>query len=159
MGQIHTKDIDFISKDTYKCCQCGSEAVIQPIPWDQQSKCAHCGGQTMSWLWSGWKDNDLRRRYDRASLEIQDVESKLTVSQIGAPIYTFTKEERTVGYGILVVEDFPCEAPWMGSMGACLVKIYAMRRRGDLVEFGVGNEEPPILAWIQANDFADEWSK
>jgi len=157
--RFNTKDIDFTSKDTYKCCRCGFEAVIQPAPWNQQSECPECKGQMMSWLWGGWKKNSLRDRHWKASQELRDIESQLTVSQAGLPILLFTRSERTIGNGVMVVEDIPCEAPWMGALGACKVKIYAMRRRGDLVEFGVGNEEPPIISWISANDFANEWSK
>lgn len=157
--EFHSKDVDFTSKDTYKCCRCGFEAVIQPAPWNRQSECAHCGGQMMSWLWNGWKDNELRKRYQKASDEIREIEANLTVSQIGSPISGFTKEERTIGHGVMIVENVPCEAPWMSGMGACLIKIYAMRRRGDLVEFGIGNQELPIRAWISANDFPDEWPK
>jgi hypothetical protein len=39
------------------------------------------------------------------------------------------------------------------------VKIYGIRRRDGKVEFGIGNEKPPILHWAEAKEFFDEWVK
>ncbi len=125
---FHTKDIDFISNDTYKCCMCGHESVILPVQWDKQSQCPECGGQMMSWEWFGWKDNPIRNRYVKAKDEIREIEGKLSVSQAGYNLSLFTRAERTIGYGVMVVEELPCEAPWMNGLGACNVKIYAIRR-------------------------------
>lgn len=70
---------------------------------------------------------------------------------------SFSEKERTVGDGITTV-SCGSEAPWLSPFGACLVKVYGIRRNENgTVEFGVGNEQPPILAWVTAKDFYNEW--
>lgn len=50
------------------------------------------------------------------------------------------------------------DAPWLGPYGACLVRVHDMRVRADgATEFGIGNEAPPVLAWVTTDDFPDEW--
>lgn len=50
------------------------------------------------------------------------------------------------------------EAPWLGPFGACLVRVYEVRRAEDgTVEFGVGNEKPPVLGWVHKGSFYEEW--
>jgi len=57
--------------------------------------------------------------------------------------------------GALVIGS---EAPWMGVLGAFLVKVYDIRLDAEgSAEFGVGNKRPPVLAWVKAEDFFDEW--
>jgi hypothetical protein len=71
----------------------------------------------------------------------------------------FTEAERTIRVdGSPVILSKGSEAPWLSPLGACLVKVYDFRRREDgKVEFGVGNETPPILGWVTAEEFFDEW--
>lgn len=79
------------------------------------------------------------------------------VSQKSEPFENFTPEERTVGKGVTVVSQ-DSEAPWLTPFGAALVKVYGIRRRPDgVVEFGIGNEARPILGWVTADQFFDEW--
>lgn len=53
------------------------------------------------------------------------------------------------------------EMPWLTWGGAGFVKVYDMRwnEEENRVDFGVGNETLPILGWVQAKDFMDEWPK
>jgi hypothetical protein len=155
-----SKDVEFLSRDCYKCNRCGFERVIQPGSYQEQSRCSFdCDGQMMGWGWNGWKDNPMRQRYYEAQRVVRDIEGELTVSQESQPLDTFTEKERTIGKGLCIVDSLPFQAPWMSALGACNVNIFGIRRRGHLVEFGVGNEKPPILDWITANDFPTEWSK
>ena len=85
------------------------------------------------------------------------------VSQESEPFESFTEEERTIPMSDnrldpLVIRNPGDEAPWLGIFGACFVKVWGMRRRDDgVVEFGLGNEEPPIIAWVTVDSFFDEW--
>lgn len=64
-------------------------------------------------------------------------------------------ERRIKAGGVLEPGD---EAPWITAMGSCLVRVYDIRRGEDgRAEFGVGNETLPILAWVNAEDFFEEW--
>jgi hypothetical protein len=74
-----------------------------------------------------------------------------------AGLSNFTKQELTIGRGLTTVDHLPFEAPWMNGMGACTVKIFEVKRDDGVVKFGVGNEIPPILAWVVADDFYEEW--
>lgn len=90
--------------------------------------------------------------------EVEDYELRLKLEAAG--LSNFTKQELTIGHGLGVVDHLPFEAPWMGSLGSCLVNIYEVKREDDgSVKFGVGNEQPPILDWVSANDFYHEWPK
>lgn len=72
---------------------------------------------------------------------------------------SFTVEERTVGGGVATIEKSGDEAPWLGPLGACRVKVYEMRRNPQTgqIQFGIGNETPPALGWVAATDFYTEW--
>ncbi len=78
------------------------------------------------------------------------------ISQESEPFENFTREERTI-QGLLVVSEAGTIAPWMTPYGAALVKIYGVRRHEGKVQFGIGNEEPPILGWVEALAFYDKW--
>lgn len=66
--------------------------------------------------------------------------------------------DRTLWFGV-AVEGM--EAPWMSGLGACLVKIWDIRRRADgVVEYGIGNETKPPpdkIGWITGDKFYGEW--
>lgn len=87
--------------------------------------------------------------------ECWDYEFKQKLEAAG--LTNFTREELTIGRGITTVDHLPFEAPWRGPFGASLVKVYEVKREDGMVKFGVGNEQPPILAWVVANDFYNEW--
>lgn len=79
---------------------------------------------------------------------------------LGGPLSGFTTQELTIGKGIAVVDRLPFEAPWLNTFGACIVKIFEVKREEDgSVMFGIGNEEPPIIAWVIADAFYKEWPK
>jgi hypothetical protein len=80
------------------------------------------------------------------------------VSQESEPFENFSRGERTVGRGLVTV-GHGSEAPWLTPFGVGLVKVYGIRRNKETgqVEFGIGNEEPPILGWVTADRFYDEW--
>lgn len=78
------------------------------------------------------------------------------MSEESEPFENFTAEERTVGKGIAVVSQ-NSEVPWLTPYGVGLVKVYGIRRREGVVEFGIGNEEPPILGWVTADQFYHEF--
>ena len=74
----------------------------------------------------------------------------------------FTLTERTLVSGFLTVGRSPVEAPLsdraLDGLGIRIVSIHAMRRtEGGVVEFGIGNEAPPILAWVTRDKFSDWW--
>lgn len=48
-------------------------------------------------------------------------------------------------------------APWLSAFGACFVKIWDIRIVDGIVEYGIGNESPPVLGWVKAGDFYSEW--
>lgn len=89
--------------------------------------------------------------------ECQKYEFDLKLNLAGLSF--FTKSELTIGMGLTTVDHLPFVAPWMNGLGACSVKIYEVKREDGVVKFGVGNEEPPIVAWVKADDFYCEWSK
>jgi len=72
----------------------------------------------------------------------------------------FTTKERTLRCG-LVVKNSGTEAPWLNAFGACLVKVWDMKRDEDgTVLFGIGNEKRPPddeIGWVTKNDFYSEW--
>jgi len=79
------------------------------------------------------------------------------VSQDSEPFEDFTEAERNI-HGLLIVKGPGTAVPWLNGYGACLVKIYGIRRSSEgKVEFGIGNEKPPILGWVTADRFFDEW--
>jgi hypothetical protein len=53
------------------------------------------------------------------------------------------------------------EAPWLNAMGACLVKIWDIRREPDnTIMYGIGNETKPSpdeITWVPGGAFFDEW--
>ena len=65
-------------------------------------------------------------------------------------------EKRRIQTGDVL--EIGSEAPWLGPLGACFARVYDLRLDADgVVEFGVGNEKPPVVAWVKAEDFFDEW--
>lgn len=156
---MNTEETEHITKDMLKCSNCGFEKLENPsIDYNEQSRCSQCDyGRMMGWQWPGWKPNELREKQRKINALLAEVEEGLKVCQETDDIKNFTKDERTIGKGVMVVEKLGQKAPWLNGFGACLIKIYGIRRRGDLVEFGIGNEEPPILGWVKANDFFEEW--
>lgn len=66
--------------------------------------------------------------------------------------------DRTLWFG---VAKEGMEAPWITGFGACLVKIWDIRRREDgVVEYGIGNRTRPSdedMAWVTGDKFFDEW--
>ena len=88
--------------------------------------------------------------------DVEDYELNLKLEAAG--LSNFTKQELTIGRGLTMVDHLPYEAPWMGPFGSCVVNIFEVKRGEDgIVKFGVGNEQPPILDWVVADAFYDEW--
>jgi hypothetical protein len=56
-----------------------------------------------------------------------------------------------------VVVEVGSEMPWLSGLGACLVKVHDIRETAGTVEYGIGNEEPPVLAWVTGDRFYNEW--
>ena len=145
-----------------KCHGCGHVALWREgESYDRQSKCTTlgCHGSMMSWDWGGWKAAPERaERYAEQERVRSEAESK-PVSQETEPLDSFTEDERTIPVrgNPLVVNEAGTEAPWMSAFGACLVKVYGMRRLEGQVQFGIGDEELPILGWVGAGDFYEEW--
>ncbi len=152
-----------------KCIRCGhTTAYCEDTEWRYQSDCKQCrdhDGSMLGYGWGGWKLTPERDAYfkkeekDRKQREAaHKIEQQKPEFQYSEPFHKFSKEERTIAKGLLVVEDPGTEAPWLGAFGACFVKVYGIRRAEDgTVEFGVGEETPPISAWVKADDFYGEW--
>lgn len=161
MMTFHSKEIDFLVADVLKCGSCGYEIVDNPeVEYSEKSRCPEChDGQMMGWAWGGWKENPIRKKYWDATRALNEVKGHLSVHQGTQPLRTFSKAERVIGKGLIVVMEVPCEAPVLSGVGAGSCKIYGMRRRGNnLVEFGIGTEtDSQILEWVTADDFYDEW--
>lgn len=83
-----------------------------------------------------------------------------TCNQIHEVWNGITGAERRLWFGI---PNKGCEAPWMGAFGACLVKIWDIRRSADgAIEYGIGNEDEPAadeIGWVTGDKFAREWSQ
>jgi hypothetical protein len=161
MGKVlfdYTKDIGPRDESHLKCNDCGHEAEINPsLSYEKQADCPQCrGGQMMSWDWMGWKDTPERQERSRKFDEEKRKAKGSPVSQDSEPFENFTEGERTI-HNLLVLERPGTEAPWLTAHGAGFVKIYGIRRRDGVVEFGIGNETPPILGWVTADRFYDEW--
>ena len=66
--------------------------------------------------------------------------------------------ERTPWFGIV---SEGTEAPWLNAMGACLVRVWDIRKNAEgVVEYGIGNETRPPdneIAWITKDEFFEEW--
>lgn len=154
----YEKDPGPTDADHLKCNVCGYESRYdRNRPYSLQSECPNSdGGQMMSWNWNGWKDNSLRRDRQKEQAEKRNRKAGEPVSQETEDFAAFSEAERNI-HGLLVVKGPGTEAPWLSGAGACLVKIYGIRRREGRVEFGIGNEHPPILGWVQARDFYREW--
>lgn len=162
------KDFDYRKdpgpKDTehIKCSDCGYEKKEDPnIRYQLQCDCPICGIQMMGWNWMGWKDTpERKKRLAEQERKIEEAKKKARtekVSQKSEPFESFTEEERNI-QGLFVVEGPDEEAPWLTPYGVGLVKIYGIRRGKDgEVEFGIGNEEPPILGWVKDEHFYHEW--
>ncbi len=141
-----------------KCNHCGNEKERNyDLSYEAQADCHVCHrGQMMGWNWMGWKDNKTRK--ERLKKEARRLRRKKNrpVSQKSEPFENFTERERNIK-GLVTVSAPGTEAPWLTPFGAGLVKIYGIRRRKGRVEFGIGNEEPPILGWVTKDEFYDEW--
>lgn len=144
-------------KKHLKCNNCGHEEKINPnVSYEARADCRVCHrGQMMGWDWMGWKNNEARKKR-LEEMEKRAKEPRESISQESEPFENFTERERNIK-GLVTVESPGTEAPWMSPLGACLVKVFGIRRRNGRVEFGVGNEEPPILAWVTKDKFYDEW--
>ncbi len=105
------------------------------------------------------------KELEKLTSELNDaLESKNTKKYINLKkqlghFQEFPKSERTIKVeGESLVLDVGVEAPWLSPFGACLIRIYDIRRNaeGD-VQFGVGNKTLPILGYVKAEAFYDEW--
>ena len=150
-----------------KCHDCGFTIEEDPDKsYDEQMSCPKCGLGTqrmMGFGWGGWKSTPEREAIFKAQEEERrrkqkeyEIEREKPEFQHSESFNDFTDEERTIACG-LQVDDPGTEAPWEGPYGVCMVKIYGIRRKNGVVEFGVGNETPPILDWVKADDFHYEW--
>lgn len=152
-------------KGYLKCNMCGfTTEEIKNLDYKEQGTCCHCFGSMMGYFWGGWKvtpsrkkefkkqEKELERR--RKEYEIESVKPEFQESE---PFENFTDKELTIANGLVIVKKSGTVAPWLGPYGACLIKVYGVRRKNNKVEFGVGNEKPPILAWITAGEFYTEW--
>lgn len=140
-----------------KCSGCGYEKAWNRAKlYKDQSDCPKCKDQMMGIRWAGWADNGHNKNIPA---QPKTAANKEVVSQESEPFDSFNEEERTIAGGLVVVKEAGTEAPWLGAFGACLVKVYGIRRNTetDKVEFGIGNEAPPILGWVTADQFFNEW--
>ena len=149
-------------EENLKCLHCGHEALWKKDEdYDTQSDCIRCGDQMMSRWWGGWgRTIREKREYNKHWRDLEAERERRAaepVSQETEPIKNFSDKERRIHH-VMTFTSIGQEAPWMGPFGASLVKIYGIRRAEDgSVEFGIGNEEPPILGWVHATDFYNEW--
>ena len=160
MKRIDYKATEHITKDVLKCNNCGCERLENPsIEYEYQSECPECGeGQMMGWEWNGWKPHKAREMsWEIRSMQVK-INELLKVSQKSDRLSRFTRQERTIGPGVYI-EELGQVLPWMGALGAASIKVWGIRQRGNVVEYGVGNKEPPILAWVTADSFPKQWSK
>lgn len=158
--RIDTKATEFLDPHKLKCSDCGGETLDDPdLPYPEKRDCQFCHGQMMGWAWYGWKDNEIRKRHWDNVRDRKKIDAELPVSQEGHPISAFTAAELGILPGGKKISSLPAQAPWMSAGGACMVKVYAVRRRGKRVEFGIGNEELPILGWVEKSAFYGEWPK
>ena len=104
--------------------------------------------------WCGWAPNG----HNRGEIKPPDPNPE-PVSQESEPFQSFSASERTIAGGLVTIEKPGTKAPWLSPFGACLVKVYGIRRNPETnrVEFGIGNEKPPILGWVTEDKFYDEW--
>jgi hypothetical protein len=147
-----------------KCCNCGHQVEWDGKDYESNRDCQLCDNQMLSYRWAGWESTPERERMfaeEERQLAEKDRLAKIEASkpefQLSEPFGSFTQQERTVGKGITIIKAPGDEAPILSAFGAALVRVYGIRRKDGIVQFGVGNEEPPILDWIEANDFFDEW--
>ena len=75
------------------------------------------------------------------------------------PINDLNPGERTIIVsGDTVLLNIGSAAPWLSWSGVCLVKVWGLRRSpSGEPEFGIGNEKPPVLAWVKDTEFHGEW--
>lgn len=94
-----------------------------------------------------------------AALNANDTKKYIQLKKQSAHFQAFSKEERTIKVdGESLILDAGTEAPWLSGLGACLIRVYDIRRneKGQ-VEFGIGNETLPILGYVSAKAFFNEW--
>lgn len=82
-------------------------------------------------------------------------------AQLAKKVPGLRREELDI-HGLVQVRTLPCEAPWLGAFGACLVMITDVRRGDDgQVEFQIGDEHAVPYengtVWRKASAFYDEW--
>jgi len=166
-----SREVEHFKKDVLKCWGCGFEALHTDEPYEDQRKCKTdgCTGSMMAWGWNGWKCNPLRQDYEQARATMIRVEDKLEISQIMHDFESFSELERTIPIG--VVNKLPFETPIMTAFGSACTMIHGMRRRGSIIEFGVGQKmiriedtkdgikSYPIQGWCKADEFMDSWPK
>lgn len=147
------------SSNHLMCNNCGYEVQIrQDVSYEKQSDCRFCHGrgQMMSWDWEGWKATPERQARLEEEVRKQKTARRRPVSQASEPFNAFTRKERNT-HGLLVVDKPGTEAPWEEEFGACVVKVFGIRRRKGRVEFGIGGRRRPIREWVTADRFANEW--
>lgn len=50
------------------------------------------------------------------------------------------------------------ELPWLTPYGMGFVKVHDMRLNADgVVEYGIGNEQALVMAWVTGDRFPGEW--
>ena len=154
----YRQDVGPKDKKHLKCNNCGNEQEKNyDLSYGEQADCRICHqGQMMSWNWMGWKDNKARKRRLKEGAKKLKKRKRKPVSQKSEPFENFTEGERNIK-GLVTVSAPGTEAPWLTPFGAGLVRIYGIRRREGKIEFGIGNEEPPILGWVTQDKFFDEW--
>jgi len=153
-------------KGYLKCNECGfTTKEIKDLDYKEQGTCYHCSGSMMGPFWRGWKITPKRKKefekrekeYKRKQKELK-IEAAKPEFQESEPFENFTDKELTIAGGLVTIKKSGAEAPWLSPYGACLVKVYGVRRKNNRVEFGIGgHEKTPILAWITAGEFYTEW--
>jgi len=159
MTRINNRETEHITKDVLKCCGCGCERIeIPDKEYEEQSECPQCGDQMMGWMWNGWKEHEAREMYWEMKTLQRKIDEMTQVSQTYQSERHFTQEERTVGPGVEITK-YGQEVPWMTPFGVGMIKVWGMRRRGGVVEYGVGDRTMPIQAWVTKDAFYKEWPK
>ena len=89
----------------------------------------------------------------------------LDIAKLQQVVPDLHPSELVIGHGIATVTRLPFEAPWLSALGACLIMVTSIRRRGDSgeLEFQLGGEDAVPYdngeAWCKAGDFYSEWPK
>ena len=164
MAKFDFQDDPGPKKGYLKCNMCGfTTEEVKKFPHDVQSRC-HCYGQMMGYFWGGWKMTPPRKKeFKKREKEFEKKQKELKIEsakpefQESEPFENFTDKELTIANGLVTVKKSGTVAPWLSPYGACLIKVYGVRRKNNKVEFGIGNKKPPILGWVTAGEFFTEW--